>query len=234
MGHEVPGDLIELYRWHDGCEVVDGPERAQIFPGAQMLPLDEAMTVRGNGIDAETGWEPRWLPLFAGYESTYWAVDCSMPDPPVIRFDWLDLPEVWRAYDSLRGMLTAVIACWSRDAYRQGPQASVEDDPRAVAEIIRSLDSSTPDIDGLVRGLASADDHEYSQSLGWLRTRLYPEAIPALIRTLDTETRGRMAAVELLGAIGGTEALAKLGDLADRDRDASVRAYARRLLNEPS
>lgn len=235
IGHGVPGDLIQLYRWHDGCEVVDGAERAQIFPGAQMLPLDEAMTHRDNGLDAEAGWKPGWLPIFAGYESTYWAIDCSFPDPPVIRFDWLDLPEIWRAYDNIRGMLAAVIACWSRDAYREGPHASVEEDPRAVAAIQRGLDvSAAPDIDGLVRGLASTDDHVYSQSLGWLRTRLYPEAVPALIRAVDTETRGRMAAVELLGAIGGPNAIAKLSDLADRDQDANVRAYARRLLTEQS
>lgn len=234
MGHRVPGDLLELYRWHDGCEVVDGSERAQIFPGAQMLPLGEAMTHRSNGLEAEAGWKPGWLPLFAGWESTYWAIDCSIADPPVIRFDWLDLPEVWQAYDDIGAMLKTVVACWSRDAYRQGPLASVEEDPRAVAEITRGLDSSTPDIDGLVRGLASADDHVFSQSLGWLRTRLYPQAIPALIRALDTETRGRIAALELLGAIGGSEAAAKLRDVADRDPDGQARAYARRLLDEQS
>lgn len=234
IGHGVPGDLLELYRWHDGCEVVDGSERAQIFPGAQMLPLGEAMTHRSNGLEADVGWQPGWLPFLAAYESTYWAIDFSLPDPPVIRFDWLDLPEVWQAYDSIGAMLKTVVACWSRDAYRQGPLASVEEDRRAVAEITRGLDSSTPDIDGLVRGLASADDHVFSQSLGWLRTRLYPQAIPALIRALDTETRGRIAALELLGAIGGSEAAAKLRDVADRDPDGQARAYARRLLDEPS
>lgn len=236
-GYRLPDEAAALYRWHDGCEFVDGTNRAQLFPGGEMLPLHEAIEKRNEASDADRlhspqGWKSTWFPLFVGYQWRYWVVDNALPDSPVISFDWVDLPETWGAYESLKLMLNAIVSCWNKGAYREGPHASVEEDRRAVAEINRELDGDSPDVNGLVASLAGTGDHNFSQALARLRTRLYPEAVPALIRLLDTESRGRIAAVELLGAIGGPQATAKLRHLADSDPEDLVRDFARHTLDE--
>jgi len=40
--HAVPNQLRVFYQWHDGTELVKG-WRALLFPGAQWLPLHEAV-----------------------------------------------------------------------------------------------------------------------------------------------------------------------------------------------
>jgi len=129
-------------------------------------------------------------------------------------------------------MLNVLVRCWSDGAYRQGPNGTVEEDRRAVAAINRVFDPRPVNIDRLIADLSGGDDHLYSQALARLRTRLYPEAVPGLIRMLDKESTGRIAAVELLGAIGGPAAIDKLREVAEKDPDALVRDFSRHTVEE--
>lgn len=237
--HEVPEEMALLYSWHDGASIVDGPERAELFPNAQMLPLGDALGKWNEVVEASRAsgralWDPRWFPMFVGYKWAFWAVRCGPLDGSVIVFDWVDLPDVWAAYDDVSSMIERVVRCWSAGAYRQGPNATVEEDLHKVAQINRELDRKPPDIDQLIADLASGDDHLFSQAIAQVRTRLYPEAVPGLIRMLDMQSRGRMAAVELLGEIGGPEAIASLRRAADADPDDFIRQSARHTLASAS
>jgi hypothetical protein len=202
-----------------------------------MLPLREVMAKRAEGLEADrlhspAAWKSSWLPLFVGYQWKYWVVDCAQLHGPVITFDWVDLPETSIAHESFSLMLNVLVRCWSDGAYRQGPNGTVVEDRRAVAAINREFDARPADIDQLMADLSGGDDHVYSQALARLRTRLYPEAVPGLIRMLDKESTGRIAAVELLGAIGGTAAMDKLREVAEKDPEALVRDFSRHTVEE--
>ena len=64
-----------------------------------------------------------------------------------------------------------------------------------------------------------------------MRTRLYPEAVPGLIRLLkDGSNRGRLSAAELLGDIGDRAATDALRRSAELDPDPLIRGMAVRSL----
>jgi hypothetical protein len=235
--YDVPDELIAMYAWHDGSEFVNDQDRAELFPGAQMLPLADALEKMIEGRKADQahdppGWQPGWLPIFVGYQWKYWAADCARPGVPVVTFDWLDLPETWLAHRTFDLMLETITRCWRIGAYRVGRNATVIENRKAVAAINRELDTEPVDIDRLVADLGSTDNPTHSHAIGMLRTRLYPEAVPALIAMLDTDSPGRIAAVELLGEIGDSAALAKLRSVADDYPDKLLRDYARHTLAE--
>ena len=61
-GFHLPSEVAALYAWHDGASLVGDSDRAELFPGAQMLPLTDALTRRFDGIAADrlhdpTGWK---------------------------------------------------------------------------------------------------------------------------------------------------------------------------------
>ncbi len=234
--HPVSDDVIALYSWHDGAEGVGGAlDRAELFHNAQMLPLQEALRTRAEAMSADsaqgvTVWQSHWLPLFTGYKFAFWVAACDRPRPPLIVFDFVDLPDFWIAYENVASMVARVLRCWTKDAYREGAHATVDVDKRAVAQVNREMDTGPTDVEALVAGLASAGDRRYGDSIAWLRTRLYPEAVPALIRLLENESRGRYAAIELLGSIGGSAALDKLYDVAQNDEDKTACDLARHAI----
>jgi hypothetical protein len=234
--HAVPDEVPLLYAWHDGAAIVDEPDRAELFPNAQMLPLEEAIRKWRESLEAGKGsgralWDPLWFPMFVGYKWLFWAIRSGPGGGSVVVFDWVDLPEVSTAYSDLRSMIERLVRGWSVGAYREGPNASVEQDDRKVAQVNRELDQEPADVDQLIADLGSGDDHLYNQALDRLRTRLYPEAVPGLIRMLDTASGGRIAAVELLGAIDGPEAMACLRRAAEADPDDHIRQMARHTIH---
>jgi hypothetical protein len=201
-----------------------------------MLPLAESLRKWSEAEDLSRAndpplWNPYWFPVFIGYKSVFWVVDCAPGAGQIIAFDWVDLPEVWMAYDDVNSMVDRVVRCWTAGAYRQGSSASVEEDARMVAAINRELEGGPPpDFGRLIAELASGDDHLYTQARRRLLTQLSPEAVPYLIDLLETQSKGRRAAVELLGAIGGADAMAYLRRVAESDPDERLRSFALRTI----
>lgn len=235
--YDVPDVVRVLYSWHDGAELVDGPQRAELFPNAEMLPLSDAIRTWSEVVEAGRAggrnlWDPHWLPLFAGYKWAFWVVDCGQLQGPVKVFDWVDLPETWTAYADLGDMSARVLQCWSDGAYRQGSNATVDEDRHKAAAINRAMDQPPADIDRLIADLATGTGSRYGNALALLRTRLYPDAVPGLIHLMNSKSRGRIAAAELLGWIGGREALECLERVSELEPDDHIRDYARHALQE--
>ena len=70
LSFDVPDIVGAFYAWHDGADLVSGPDRAELFPNAQMLPLVEMMRTRTEVFEAhkdtgENPWDLRWLPMFS-------------------------------------------------------------------------------------------------------------------------------------------------------------------------
>jgi hypothetical protein len=233
---DVPQAVKDLYTWHDGAEKVEGTERAEVFPNAQMLPLAEmsrlwAEILEANKANEKNPWDRRWLPLFVGYKWAFWVVDCGLAAGPVKVFDWVDLPVTWTAYQDLNDWSERVLRCWVERAYRQGAHASVEEDRVKAAEVNRSMDGRA-DVEQLIADLKSGSGPRYSDALAKLRTRLYPEAVPGLIRLMKSKERGRVAAAELLAWIGGAEALECLRLVSESEPDERIRRRAQHELQE--
>ena len=234
---DVPGAVRTLYRWHDGADLVNGPERAELFPNAQMLPLADMIRARSEILEANeaTGyglWDPRWLPLFVGYKWSFWVIDCGEPNGAVKVFDWVDLPVTWTAYRDLDDLAVRVLRCWSEGAYKQGSHGAVDEDRHRSAAINRSLDDSSVDVDQLISDLTIGSGQQYSDALAQLRTRLYLEAVSGLIKLMESGSRGRIAAAELLGWIGGDAALTCLEQIGETETDDHIRQHARHALQD--
>ena len=73
----------------------------------------------------------------------------------------------------------------------------------------------------------------YTDALRLMRLQLYPEAVPGLLRMLQSGTdQGRWAAAELLGWIGDRAAVSPLTSAAVTDRNEIVRVLARNALKK--
>jgi hypothetical protein len=149
----------------------------------------------------------------------------------ILYVDFVELPEVILEYSDLGAMATAVLRGWQEGAYWQGDHGDVLEDPRKVAALYRDGDLGPADTDALLRDLADGPPDAYTHALVRMRTRLYPEAVPGLIRLLKHgSNRGRLSAAELLGDIGDRAATNALRRSAELDPDPLIRGMAVRSL----
>ncbi|HVS04953.1 MAG TPA: HEAT repeat domain-containing protein [Candidatus Dormibacteraeota bacterium] len=128
-------------------------------------------------------------------------------------------------------MAATLLKRWQAGAYWQGDRGDVLEDPRKVAALYREADFAPVDIDGLLRDLADGSPEAQTQALVRMRTRLYPDAVPGLIRLLKGGSyQGRLYAAELLGDIGDRAAIGPLRRTAELDPDLTIRGMAVRSL----
>lgn len=234
---EIPDDLEALYLWHDGMDVVHAGERAQLFPGGQMLPLDEArksmLEVSEGSSENGRSWDPNWLPIFTDNLGGWHVVVCGGSSHPVLAISAVDLPDSDTAFASLERMIAALERRWRTGAFKQGLWGTVDADLHAVAALYRSEDATSPNLDQLLADINEGSLENHLQALSIMRTRLYPDAVPGLIRLLEIGTpTGRKASAELLGSIGDTAARPALQKASHRDPDELVRLYATRSLDQ--
>jgi hypothetical protein len=235
---EIPDAAKQLYIWHDGTEIMRADDRAQLFPGGQFLPLEESVKVQVDALESgrqsgDAFWDPGWLPIFTDNWGGWHVVVCAGTSHPVLSIYVVDLPDTSTAFADLPGMVEALSLRWRTGAFRQTEGGSVEPDLRAVAALYRAEDGQLPDIDGLVADLNDGPLEDHLSALALLRTRLYPEAVPGLIRLLQSGTlRGRKAAAELLGSIGVPAARNALLSVSEGDPDEIIRAYAKKSLEQ--
>jgi len=86
-----------------------------------------------------------------------------------------------------------------------------------------------------LRDLDGGPEESFVAAIGLLRTRLYPEAVPGLIRLLESGSlRGKRSAAELLGSIGDPAARSALEQAASREPDQIVRSLAENALTQLS
>jgi len=237
LAHTVPDQLRLLYRWHDGTELVEG-RRAYLFPGAKWLPLEEAVKTwsdaqEGDRLSGRPTWDSRWLPIFTDGSDGFDVVVCGEGGGQLLAFYFVDLPDTWSEFSDLRSLVDALTRRWTGAAYWQGEDGAVEEDPRAVAAIRRAMDRQQPNVDQLLATLAQGSPEASQHALGFLRLRLYPEAVPGLLKMLEAGSdRGRRSAAELLGLIGEPAATGALESAAATDQDEIVRMLARNALKE--
>lgn len=235
--HAVPDQLRQLYRWHDGTEVVRG-WRALLFPGARWLPLREAVKTwgeaqEGDRITGQAAWDSRWLPVFTDGSDGFHVVACGDGGGEVLTFFFVGLPATWSEFSDLHSLVEALVQRWRSGAYWQGVDGEIQEDRRAVAAIRRATDGKPPDFDQLLAAIDQGSVETYAHGLGLLRSRLYPEAVPGLLRLLQAGSdQGRRAAAELLGSVGDPAAAEPLRSVATTDRDQIVRMLARNALME--
>ncbi|HVS04948.1 MAG TPA: HEAT repeat domain-containing protein [Candidatus Dormibacteraeota bacterium] len=128
-------------------------------------------------------------------------------------------------------MAAALLKGWKAGAYRRGDHGDVLEDPRKLATLYREGDFGPVDIDALLHDLADGLPEVQTQALVLVRTRLYPDAVPGLIRLLtDGSYQGRLYAAELLGDIGDRAAIGPLERMAELDPDLTMRGMAVRSL----
>ena len=239
LPHECPESVGELYRWHDGTEIIKGPYRAELFPDGQMLPLAEALQLRAGAIEGsrdgggQSAWHSSWLPVFTEGMERFRVVTCGMPGGHLLFFDYVNLPRTITEYQGLAAFMESLFRRWQAGAYRQGAYGTVEEDRQVVAEVYRAEDTQPVDIDRLIGDLAESPEDAYRDSLFLMRTRLYPAAVPGLIRLLARGSlRGRLAAAELLGDIGDPTATEPLRQMANHDPNELVRGIAVKSLEK--
>jgi len=236
--YQIPAAARQLYQWHDGTQLLNGRDRAALFPGGKMLPLREAVrqwagAIEGDRRAGRSVWQRDWLPMFTDDWGGWHVIKCAGGSHPILAFNLVELPRIDSTYPDLRRMFESVIRRWRSGAFRQGELGTVEADARAVAAVYRAEDGELPDLTRILKDLNEGPEQTYIDALGLLRTRLYPEAFPGLMGLLETgSVRGRRAASELLGAIGPREAATALRRAADADPDDVVRLLAKKSLSE--
>jgi hypothetical protein len=234
----VPPELVELYAWHDGAADVVSGSRAQLFPGGGWLPLADAMKVwidamEVNGREDRIVWDSRWLPITSDGRDEYHVVECGVGQGRVVGLHYVDLPQGWwPEHTGLLDMVRALTHRWAAGAYWESG-AVVDYDQRRLAALLRAEDREPPDVDQIVRDLATGPEPDFRRALRRLGTRLYPEAVPALIAVLEDPGNTRhFYAIELLGAIGDAAAIPALQAAAEHDAEVHVRQYAQRVMRE--
>jgi len=110
---QVPGEVKELYQWHDGLD-----SDCQLFYYHTFLPLDESLLIYEEYLKefVENGDDEPTLPIFA-FEGEYYAAQCSdeQQDSAPIWFIYHGNEIV---YNSLKTMLLAILECYETGAYR--------------------------------------------------------------------------------------------------------------------
>lgn len=234
--HALPELVKTLFSWHDGADIVEGPYRAEMFPGGQMLPLDVGLSKWNQAIEGDRRagrslWNRAWLPLFQDDRGALRVVSLQGNTGSILFVDFVELPETVLEFSDLGAMAEALLKRWKAGAYRRGDHGDVLEDPRKVAALYREGDFGPVDIDGLLHDLADGLPEVQTQALVRMRTRLYPVAVPGLIRLLTGGSyQGRLYAAELLGDIGDPAAIGPLRRTAEFEPDLTIRGMAVRSL----
>jgi hypothetical protein len=151
----------------------------------------------------------------------------------VVNFSYLDLPDSRSDYGGLWEFLRSILQRWHEGIYRTSGSAEISTDFGALAALRRDEDGPGVDVAGLVKRLAYGGKTEWGDALYLLRTRAYPDAVPALIAAVaDPSAKRRTYAAELLGGIGGPGAAEALRNVAAGDPDDLVRRKAAAALRD--
>ena len=112
--HHLPAELLTVYGWHDGWQLLAGNERVDLVPDADFLPLANAIASYRAWLAAlgTDGWHPLWFPAF-GEQSGELVV--LQPEPGLSAgelFSFHAETELEASYDSVAALFSAALACW--------------------------------------------------------------------------------------------------------------------------
>jgi cell wall assembly regulator SMI1 len=153
LGLACPRELLGYFRWRDGL-VADRSSDPELFPGANLLSLDEATGLHGqltamstqisaqSGVVAERIWDPRWFPVLAGISSDFYVLVCD--DAPgassAVHLVMVEDPDSRRpVFDSLASMFETVAAAYVAGLYRLDEDGMLQEDRPAVAALVERL-----------------------------------------------------------------------------------------------
>lgn len=232
LAQPVPEDVRQLYAWHDGTEPTWGSIRAELFTTGEFLPLQAALSIR-DAVVENGKWDERWLPVFGDERHYYFhAVVCGTEGGAVVSVSYLDLPDFDFEYPSLRGLVESLVRRWRAGAYHPASGGGIDADYRALAAVRREEDGPGADVDALVKDLVGEEEKLRGTALHRLRSRLYPEAVPALIDALeDPNVTYKWTLIELLGMTGDPQAVPALERTAQNSPEHNYRSYAAKAAN---
>ncbi|EFP97773.1 SMI1/KNR4 family protein [Vibrio caribbeanicus] len=129
-------ELIELYQWRNGTNIVQGTmlDDIQIIPGFHFLSLQDSVN-NYSAMKNDKRWNPSWFPIFANGGGDFYAVDLSQSTgdtAPIIGFI-LGEAEQEIEYQSLTTMLLTFCECYeNKVVFRtEGGYLEMDDDEQA-------------------------------------------------------------------------------------------------------
>lgn len=140
-------ELLELYQWRNGTNVVKGTmlDDIQIFPGFHFLSLQDSIS-NYLGIKNDQRWNQNWFPIFANGGGDFYAIDLSQStgaSAPVIGFI-LGENEQNVEYQSLTTMLLTFCECYQKNVVYRTEDGYLEMDDDEQAKIALK---HNPDVD---------------------------------------------------------------------------------------
>ena len=144
----APGDLVQLYAWHDGVEQ-DGhtPGEVELFPGYEWLSLRRAL---GNYRSFERipnhlvapgwheYWRPGWLPIFDGMGGCYFVVSCVKDEDHGKVLAIRPGATTRVAFRSIQQMILSLLRCFEAGMYFV-EDGLLEEDTDASWSLLREL-----------------------------------------------------------------------------------------------
>jgi cell wall assembly regulator SMI1 len=132
-------DLAALYAWHDGTDATSAGRLGDLYllPGFYFLSINDALISRRTAI-ADPRWNPSWLPIMAGSDADFVAVQCDARER-----DWgtvvrLRHPQVM--FPSVSALFATVAAAYDTGVYYVDDDGRLELDGQAFVALARSLD----------------------------------------------------------------------------------------------
>jgi len=138
VGLNPTTELIELYQWRNGTNIVQGTmlDDIQIIPGFHFLSLQDSVS-NYLAMKNDQRWNQNWFPVFANGGGDFYAVDLSHStgaSAPVIGFI-LGEEEQEVEYQSLTTMLLTFCECYQKNIVFRTEDGYLEMDDDEQAEI---------------------------------------------------------------------------------------------------
>jgi cell wall assembly regulator SMI1 len=233
---ELGEQLAELYGWHNGTDA-SRPGVPGLMPGTMFLSAQDAVAdysqrvevahlVTTDESEAVEIYDPSWFPVVLDAGGNGHVVLHGGDRKGSVWFIPSEEPELrYEAGPSLAAFLDQIAECYERGAYfiRSG---LVHVDPSLEAEIARTRLDPAPDVERLIKDVASREQPAASLAFDAIRRLRFPDSVSPLIGLLshhDAPVRRRAAL--LLGILGDPDADQALRTAAE-DSDPSVRKAA--------
>lgn len=138
-------EIIDLYTWHNGTNIIEGTklDYIQFIPGFHLLSLEDAI-YQYNLVKEDQRWNKSWFPFMANGGGDFYNIDLTMSNKlttPIVGFILGELAQEIE-YENMTSMMKTFYICYEKKIIYCSNQGYLDMNDQEYAKIALKINSN--------------------------------------------------------------------------------------------